>query len=142
MNNDITAMPPHVVDIEKTRLIALITKNADNIINNKEIAQGLADSIADVITKHLGLKLEGVQTDEEATEKTIIAMLEVYISLLRNTVNVERIITEKYNVSNVIIDPLKIEATLSAYEAFDRVSNNIEDDDEDECDPLASNMYR
>lgn len=132
--------------IRNARLISIITKSAKKIMSNTEITQRFADNIADVITKHVSKELEGIETDEESTERTIIAMLEIYISLLKNTVNVEKIIVDKYKVNRVIIDPLKIEATLAAHKAFDRVDNKVDEDEEeapgDYRDLMSSDMVR
>ena len=107
-------------DEEQAKIITTITENADSIINNKKLNAVFGQTIGDIISKHTLDALVNCKSEEEATSLTMVAMLEIYITLTKSVYNLERIIIDRYNISRFAIDPLKIEAILLTEKALSK----------------------
>ena len=132
-------------ETDNAKLIAVIAKYNETILSNRKLNVLFGNVIAEVIQKHTTEAISNVKSEEEANALSLVAMLEIFISLVKSTYNIEKIILDKYKVSKYIVDPLKVDAMIMTEKAFGKV---VERENEEkrkkeavDKDPVGSSMY-
>ena len=132
-------------ETDNAKLIAVIAKYNETILSNRKLNVLFGNVIAEVIQKHTTEAISNVKSEEEANALSLVAMLEIFISLVKSTYNIEKIILDKYKVSKYIVDPLKVDAMIMTEKAFGKV---VERENEEkrkkeavDKDPVGRSMY-
>ena len=108
-------------ETDNAKLISIIAKYNETILSNRKLNVLFGNVIAEVIQKHTTETISNVKNEEEANALSLVAMLEIFISLVKSTYNIEKIILDKYKVSKYIVDPLKVDAMIMTDKAFGKI---------------------